>query len=281
MWRWQTGTRPGVAVRDCRRFRPPAISCGGDQAPASRCTRGTRPEVVRSLRASTVAPRAPRPSSQPADSSGLGRRSALRGSVRAPSPNTPRRHAVVVAHERLLRRACRPGGNTEATPGRQTWRLQGLRPAAPLGARFRACLRWRHGAALEREVREAYGSCRQSGADHRGSSDPRRLAVPRRWRHRLDSTGHDRVLWRPARSRGSLQGFARAVDHEPRVLSDVMQPHGGDTVLEGARAPDEGFSRGLVSKVSAGFGSCRHHRVGACSGAAGPEPTGIVVRKRR
>jgi hypothetical protein len=128
-------------VRGCRRLRSPAISCGGDQAPARRCIRGTRAEVVRSLRASTVAPRAPRPSSQPADSSGLGCRSALRGSVRAPSPNAPRRHAVVVVHERLLRRACRLDGDIEATPGYQTWQSQGLRSAVPLGAMSRACPR--------------------------------------------------------------------------------------------------------------------------------------------
>jgi hypothetical protein len=69
--------------------------------PLSGALAGSARRLFCSPRASTVAPGAPRPSSQPADSSGLGCRSALRGSVRAPSPNAPRRHAVVVVHERL------------------------------------------------------------------------------------------------------------------------------------------------------------------------------------
>jgi hypothetical protein len=135
--------------------------------------------------------------------------------------------------------------------------------AKGFGPRFRSVrcrgrvLGWRHGSALEREVRAAYGSRRQSGArspwvfGSTASGGFVAMATSSRLRRTRSRAAAQ------ARSRGSPQGFARAVDHEPRVSSDVSQPYGGDTVFEDVQAPDEGFSRGLVSKVSASFGSCR------------------------
>lgn len=95
-----------------------------------------------------------------------------------------------------------------------------------------------------------------------------------RWRHRLVSAGHDRCSAALARSRGSSQGFAHAADCEPRVLAAVVQLHGGDIVArvsrQQMRASRVAWSR-RRARASVRGG---HHRVGACSNAAGPSPAG-------
>lgn len=58
-------------------------------------------------------------------------------------------------------------------------------------------------------------------------------------------------------SRGSPYGFARAVDFEPRVFTDVVQLRGGNIATEDVEAPDKGLKRDFGLIGSASFGSCR------------------------
>jgi hypothetical protein len=241
-WRWQTGTRPGVAVRGRRRSRPPATLRGDDQAPAL-CARAMRLAASASRRG-TRAPSAPRPS-QPIGT--LLRFRPLEGALRmvratvSEHASSARGH---LSHDHVIAARVSP-----------RWKRQGGAvvpdPAAPKASAAGSVGRGASGvSAMAREYgvgaqeRGAYGSRGQCGAGHRGSSDLRRPASAGWWRHRLVLCGARSRAAASARSRGSPFGFARAVVFEstgsaPTICAAARWQHR----VEGVAAPNLGLSR--------------------------------------
>lgn len=251
----QAGTRPGAAVRDCRRPRPPTIACGGDQTPLHLVHCGTRSAAV----------------SQPSDvDRGLQEHPSELPTGRLQRPRPSERAWRAFGHvSEHATPACGCLSYTNVSPGARVASLatsgwhRGVMPGSTngfgprsTGAASRACPRVASRCGAEAGGAHSIRFALQSGADHRGSSDPRRLAGPRRWRHRLVPAGRGRALWRSRVSRLAARvrprGGPRAPGLVQRRAASRWQHRG-----EGVRALDEGFLRGLVSTASAGFGSCR------------------------
>lgn len=220
-----TGHRPGVAVRGRRRFRPPAILRGDNQAPRSLCTCDARDGFgLRAWNASSDCTPSELPTGR------LLRFRPPKRTVRVGSGtslDTPHQHAVVVARSRYCSARV---ASVETSGWRRSARLGSVRG-------FGQWLRWAR-------CRGRVSRWRESTALRRGSWSIRFVQAMRCWSPGVlgpaascrrgvmatssRSCGARSCTAARVRSRGTLFGFARSVDFELRVFTCFVQLRGGN-----------------------------------------------------
>jgi hypothetical protein len=220
-----TGHRPGVAVRGRRRFRPPAILRGDNQAPRSLCTCdasdgfGLRAWNASSERTPSELPTGTLQRFRPP------KRTMRVGS--GTSPDTSHQHAVIVARSRYCSARV---ASMETSGWRRSARLGSVRG-------FGQWLRWAR-------CRGRVSRWRERTALRRGSWSIQFVQAKRCWSPWVlgsaascgrgvmatssRSCGARSCTAAFVRSRGSPFGFARAMDFELRVFTVFLQLRGGN-----------------------------------------------------